>query len=119
MELLITDQGTNLGRSSDRFVIRRRDRDPLEIPIREVSNIVITGRGLSISTDAIFAMVENKIPVALLSGSGEPYAKIVAPDSLGHAELRRNQILALDLPLGVEIARAILRAKLRNQAANL
>ncbi len=119
MEIIITEFGTKLGKNGERFTIKRSDANPVEIPAEDVEAIIITGKGVAVSTDAITLALEHNIPIILLTFSGEPYAHIVPPSSLGNAALRLEQLRALDDGRGATLGAAMLTGKLRNQAANL
>lgn len=119
MELVITDYGAHLGRSGERLVVRRNDQPPVEMPAADVASILLAGKGMSVSSDAIALAIEHGAGITFISYCGEPYAKVVAPDAFGQARLRREQLRALDDARGVALAASFITGKLRNQASNL
>lgn len=119
MELALTEFGTFLGRSGERLVVKRHGKDPVEFPAREVSNILIFGKGVSLSADAILAAVEQGAGITLLRFSGEPYAELMPARALGRARLRREQLRACEDRRGVALCKAFVSGKLRNQMGNL
>ncbi len=118
-ELMLTDFGTALGRTGERFNVRRREQPNAEFAAEDVEHILVAGKGMSLSADAIAFAVERGVPVTLLSFSGEPYARIAGGTELNDAALRREQLFATRDARGTEIVRAVLNGKLRNQAATL
>ena len=119
MELVLNSFGSFLGKKGERLVVKRRDQDPVEIPAEHVSDILVTTQGASLSSDAIRLAMAHQVNITFLSPSGEPYAKVVPPDSFKRAALRRQQLLAADDERGVALVKAFLRGKLRNQASTL
>lgn len=118
-ELMLTDFGTALGRTGERFNVRRYQQPNAEFAAEDVDHILVAGKGMSLSADAIAFAVERGVPVTLLSFSGEPYARIAGGKELDDAALRREQLFATRDARGTEIVRAVLNGKLRNQAATL
>ena len=118
-ELMLTDFGTALGRTGERFHVRRRQQPNAEFAAEDVEHILVAGKGMSLSADAIAFAVERGVPVTLLSFSGEPYARIAGGTELNDAALRREQLFATRDARGTAIVRALLNGKLRNQAATL
>ncbi len=118
-ELMLTDFGTALGRTGERFNVRRRQQPNAEFAAEDVEHILVAGKGMSLSADAIAFAVERGVPVTLLSFSGEPYGRIAAGKEMDNALLRREQLFATRDARGTEIVRAVLNGKLRNQAATL
>ncbi len=119
MELVLTEFGTSLGKRSRRLVIRRKGKAAVEVPASEVTNILVTGKGITVSSDALSLAARHGVVITFLNYRGEPYAKVIPPESFGRAALRRQQLLAVEDGRGVALAKAFLEGKLRNQAANL
>lgn len=118
-ELMLTDFGTSLGRTSERFQVRRREQPAIELAAMDISHIIVAGKGMSLSADALAFAVEQQIPITLFSFSGEPYARLSTNHEMDDALLRREQLYATTDPRGAAIACALIHGKLRNQAATL
>ncbi|GMU93447.1 MAG: hypothetical protein AMXMBFR4_25050 [Candidatus Hydrogenedentota bacterium] len=119
MELVLSEFGARLGKSGERLVVKRQDKQPVEFPARDVRNILITGQGISVSSDAVRLAAEHGADLTFLSMSGEPFAKVIPIESFGKARLRRQQLLAATDSRGVALCQSFLRAKLKNQISNL
>ena len=52
-ELCLDEYGLYLGKKSERLVIKKKDEIIKEIPLFKLNRILITSRGISLSTDAI------------------------------------------------------------------
>jgi hypothetical protein len=91
----------------------------IELPLFSVGHIVIASSGVSISTDLIEACCERGIRLSFLTRAGKPYAMLSSPMLTATVLTRREQLAAYHDSRGVEFAKAIVRGKLRNQAALL
>ena len=67
--LIVDDFGTYLGKRSERVSVRYRDKDreKEEHALMDLDQIVITSRGVSMSSDLIEACTERGIEIAFLS----------------------------------------------------
>jgi CRISPR-associated protein Cas1 len=81
---------------------------------RDVKRIAIIGHAGTISLDAIRWLHDVKIPLIHLDTDGRVLA-MVTPDSPDHPILRRAQAQAADAPIGLDIARGLLRQKFDGQ----
>ncbi len=93
--------------------------DQVELPLFRISEIVIAGRGASISTDLIEECCERGIHVSLLGPGGRPVAMLSSPMLTATVLTRREQMAAYGDRRGLDLARAMVRGKLGNQAALL
>jgi CRISPR-associated protein Cas1 len=93
--------------------------EQVELPLFQVSEIVIAGAGVSISTDLIEACCERGIRLSFLTSGGQPFAMLSSPMLTATVITRREQMAAYGDRRGLELARAVVRGKLGNQAALL
>lgn len=89
------------------------------VPLSRLRSVLVSGRGVTISSDLIGALVERGITLAFLSGRGDPLALVSAPGLSGTVQTRRSQLEAYTTPLGVNLAVEFIRGKLRNQKHQL
>lgn len=113
--LTLTDFGLHLGKHSERLVVKKGKETVAEHPLIHLEQVVVAGRGISVSSDAIAECVERGIPVTFLDFSGKPYAKVVSPALTATVKTRREQLLAFYDERGVEIVRRFAVGKIRNQ----
>ncbi|HPD42244.1 MAG TPA: CRISPR-associated endonuclease Cas1 [Anaerolineae bacterium] len=114
---LIIDQfGSYLGKHSERLQVKLKGELLAEAPLLTLENVLIIGRGVSISTDALDLCAEQGIPVYCLSSRGEPYAALYAAGLGGTVQTRRAQYEAYKDPRGAALAAAFATGKLQNQA---
>ena len=116
-QLIISDYGTYLGKRSERVSVRYRDKDreKEEYALMDLDQIVITSRGVSMSSDLIEACTERGIEIAFLSFNGKPYAKLNSPSLTATVISRREQLAAYYDERGLEIAKQFAVGKLKNQ----
>lgn len=89
------------------------------VPLSRLRSVVVSGRGVTISSDLIGALVERGITLSFMSGRGQPVANLSAPGLSGTVQTRRSQLEAYCSPLGVQLAAEFVRGKLRNQKHQL
>ncbi len=94
-------------------------REEEEIPFFRIGEILLPPRGVSISTDVVEEAAQRGIPISFLGASGQPFAMLTSPMLTGTVLTRRAQLRAMDNERGVELARAFVAGKLRNQASLL
>ncbi|GAB4471859.1 MAG: CRISPR-associated endonuclease Cas1 [Anaerolineae bacterium] len=117
---LIADQfGMIITKHSERIQLRQNGDVVAQAPLLHLEQVIVAGRGISISADALQACVERGIPVHFLSSRGEPYAAIYASGLSGTVIARREQMLAFCDARGVHLALGFAAGKIGNQASTL
>ncbi len=117
--LLLDEFGSFLGKKGERLRVLRRGEVVVERPLYGLEHVLVLANGVGLSSDAVRACAEQGIAISLVSRSGKPYAKLLAPEITGTVQTRRHQLLAYADERGVHLARAFAGGKLRNQAALL
>src|SRR6266478_2257926 len=97
----------------------KKSPDEIELPLFRVGEIVIGSPGVSLSADLVEACCERGIRLSFLTRSGKPYAMLSSPMLTATVITRREQLAAYNDSRGVELAKAIVRGKLANQASLL
>jgi len=120
MEVLFVDQyGSFIRKKSERIRVTSKKGTLAEVPLINLEQIVVTGKGISISCSAIRECVERGIPIHMLAFNGKPYARLISPHLVGTVRTRREQLLAYNDQRGVILAKAFAGGKLANQATLL
>lgn len=114
--LHIAERGVFLGKHSERLVVRKGKETLSEHPLLHLEQVLVTGRGVSFSTDLIEECCARGIPITLLTPGGKPYGRIAAAALTATVRTRREQVAAYSDERGVRLARSIAAGKLRNQA---
>ncbi len=117
---LIVDQfGCHIGKYSKRLKVTSKGETLAEAPLLHLENVIITGRGVSVSSDALAACCECGIPVHFIDGLGKAYAGLYAAALNGTIITRRTQLEAYNDRRGLQVAIAIAAGKIENQASTL
>ena len=123
--LVVDEFGVHVGRRSGRLqVMRIGEGTPSErliqaAPLLHLESVLISGRGVSLSADAVRACCTEGIPIYFLDARGRPYAALYAAGLTGTVLTRREQLLAYADRRGLELAVAFARGKITNQAGFL
>ena len=116
MQLVIDSYGSSIGKHSERMVVRNKGEVTQELPFDEIEQLTVGAHGVMLSTDVIQACSERGIQIHFLTYTGQPYAQISAPNLTGTVITRREQILAYRDERGLLLAKALIAAKIKNQA---
>ncbi len=117
---LIADTfGTHIGKYSERLKVTKGGEVLVQAPLLHLEAVIIAGRGVSISADALEACCERGIPVQFLAANGDPYASIYASGLTGTVLTRREQLAAYHDWRGVHLAVQFAAGKIENQASTL
>ncbi len=118
MELLVTTSGMHIGLSKGKITLKKFGKVVKTVKAGNLKNITITSNGISISTNLLRYCADNEIVVDFLNFNGTPFAKLYSP-KFAEAGNEIAQVHALENVLGVEIAKAIIYGKIRNQLNTL
>lgn len=113
--LVIDEPGVMLGKKSQRLVIKKNGEILTEIPVMELKDVIILSNGVTISSDLIQLLMEQGTQIHFLDYREMPYAIIYSPYLHGTVKTRREQFASLADQRGVEIAKRLYDAKLKNQ----
>jgi CRISP-associated protein Cas1 len=118
--LYVQEQGATVRKRDNQIVVTKDGQTLREAPLGKIDQVMLMGRGVQISTALLVDLIERGIPVTLTNQYGSRhYATLTAgPSRFG--ELRTRQMQFVNDPRrALELARAIVRAKLTNQRALL
>ncbi len=124
-QLIVDEFGVHVGKHSGRLRVMRigegtpSERLVQEAPLLHLESVLITGKGVSLSADAIRACCSEGVPIYFVDGLGRPYAAIYAAGLTGTVLTRREQLLAYTDQRGFELAIAFAKGKITNQAGFL
>ncbi|MBO3460373.1 CRISPR-associated endonuclease Cas1 [Aetokthonos hydrillicola Thurmond2011] len=79
--IYLIEQGTSIYKDYQRFIIHVSEKPKLEVPIREVQQIIVFGN-IQLSTPVINACLEEQIPVLFLSQSGQYHGHLWSEESI-------------------------------------
>ena len=96
-------------------VVKEKER-LAEVPLLHLEQLLISGGGVSISSDAIRACSVEGVPIHFLASDGTPHSSLYSAGLTGTVLTRRAQLRAYDDGRGLHLARAFVESKLLNQA---
>ncbi|HEY6350141.1 MAG TPA: CRISPR-associated endonuclease Cas1 [Candidatus Angelobacter sp.] len=114
-QLILSGFGIYLGKKSERLQIKLQGKVAYEFPFFRISEVVVASRGVSLSSDLLKELCEHGIRLTFVESSGRPYAMLSSPVLMATVASRREQLLAYNDERGLELARLIVRGKIRNQ----
>lgn len=114
--LSVVNMGSFIGKKSERLIVREKDNIILEEPFFRIREVVISKRGISLSSDVIAEAVSSGISLYFMDQSGKPYAMLSSPMMSGVISTRRQQILAYYDSRSVQAAKILTIGKVVNQA---
>ncbi len=113
--LYITEPGTQVHKESDRLIIRKGDEILDAVPLIKIDQVVLMGRGVSLTTSAMHALTRRGVDVVYLSGGGRFISRVIGQEHK-HSRLRQLQALsAADEAFTLHVASSIVTGKVSNQ----
>jgi CRISPR-associated protein Cas1 len=111
--LYLVQQGTTVRQEQERFIVQPPQEAELEVPMREVENILVFGN-VQLTTAVISTCLERHIAVIYLSQSGDYKGHLWSAESANLGIERMQFKLQSDLEFQRQMARAIAQGKLWN-----
>jgi CRISPR-associated protein Cas1 len=111
--IYLIEQGTNIYKDYQRFIIHVSEKPKLEVPIRDVQQVIVFGN-IQLSTPVIQACLKEQIPVVFLSQTGTYHGHLWSEKSihldnqLVQAERRNDDLFRFS------VSRAVVLGKLLN-----
>ena len=114
-QLIVSGFGVSLSKRSERIVVRLRRKTLFEIPFHDLQHVHIASRGVSLSSDLVYELAVQGVKLIFSDSRGAPVAMLSAPTLTATVAVRRAQLAAETNGLGIELARAFVGGKIRNQ----
>jgi CRISPR-associated protein Cas1 len=114
--LIVEQFGAYVGKHSERLRVSKDKETLAEAPLMHLEQVLVSGRGVSLSTDAIAACGRAGIPIHIVDGRGRPLASFYAAGLTGTVQTRRAQLVAYNDRRGVTLGIAFASGKIANQA---
>ncbi len=109
----VKEQGAIIRKRGGRILVEKDDAHLLEIPLRQTDSVAVFGN-VQVTTQALSELLDRGIPLALYTRHGRLKGHLV-PDLSKNVPLRVAQYrTALDEAASLAIAKAVVRAKVRN-----
>jgi CRISPR-associated protein Cas1 len=112
--LYLQESGSFVGKRSEHLIIKKDGQELSRVPMHAVRQVVVVGN-VQVSTQALETLVANDISVAYVSGHGRFLGAFV-PAPTKNVSLREAQFRQFaDPAVCLDLAKAVVRAKLSNQ----
>jgi len=112
--LYVTEPGARLEKEYQRLLVTKDDEVLLRTPLARVSEVVLVG-SVGVTTPALLALLDAGVGLSLVSQTGELQGRL-APPTARNIPLRHRQYeRAADALFCLELSRAIVSGKLRNE----
>lgn len=109
----VKEQGAIIRKHGGRILVEKDDALLLEIPLRQTDSVAVFGN-VQVTTQALSELLDRGIPLSLYTRHGRLKGHLV-PDISKNVPLRVAQYrMALDEVASLGLAKAVVRAKLRN-----
>lgn len=113
--LYVTEQGVQIHKQGQRLLVKQGNDVLQDIPMIKIDRLVLMGRGVSITTPALYALTRNNVDVLYLTGRGGFVSRLVGREHK-HSRLRHAQALSVTDPArALEMGKNITRGKINNQ----
>lgn len=117
MKLIIEGYNKSIHKKDNQIQIKEKGNEIYKIPVKKIENITIVGKGY-ITFDALSIISKNNIQVISINYYGQ-IEYILQSSNQTNPILRKQQYKISENQKGIEIARNIILAKLKNQKATL
>ena len=116
--LYIQEPGAFVGKRSEHLVVKKDGQEMTRVPMHAIRQVVVCGN-VQVSTQALETLAGNDIAVSYVTGHGKFIGSFV-PAPAKNVSLREAQFRQFSDPaVCLELAKAVVRAKLSNQRALL
>ena len=109
--LYVSQQGCYVSLQHETLLVKQGEQTLAQVQLPHLEQVLIFGKS-QVTTQAIRACLQNKIPIVYLSRMGYCYGRLM-PLEMGYRQLNRSQ-QAISFVEKLLVARSIVRAKLKN-----
>jgi group II intron reverse transcriptase/maturase/CRISPR-associated endonuclease Cas1 len=114
LDIHISSMNSHIGKSGYKIIVRREGKTKNEISADKIQNVLISARGVTISSDAVKLCIEKEIRINYFDAIGRPYASVI-PAISPLLSLTSFQFEALNNIKGKVIIKQLISAKIKNQ----
>jgi len=118
LDAVISLSFSQIGKSGSKILVRREGKVINEIIANKLKTLLIMGKGVTISSDAVRLCSENNIRIDYFDELGKPFSSII-PAANPVLTINDKQIEALHNNKGKIIAKNIIIAKIKNQISTI
>ena len=112
--MYVTEQGARIEKEYRRLLVTKEDEVLLRTPLSRVSHVMLVGR-VGTTTPALLALLDAGVGLTLINRAGKLRGHLMPPAARNILLRHRQYERAQDAAFCLEVARAIVSGKLRNQ----
>ncbi len=112
--MYVTEQGAQLEKEYGRLLVTKDDELLMRVPLARVSHVVLVGN-IGVTTPAMIALLAAGVRLSLMSPTGQLRGRLLPPTDKNLPLRHQQYTRAQDAAFCLEVARAIVVGKLRNQ----
>jgi len=113
--LIVDKYGAFLSKHSERIRLKVENKIVEEVPIIHLAGILITSKGVALSSDVIEICSKNGIDLIFISGNGDILCRLGGAAPLGTVRTRREQLMSFVDKRGLILGKAFAFGKIMNQ----
>jgi CRISPR-associated protein Cas1 len=113
--LIVDEFGSFVAKHQGRLRVTCQGEQRLDAPIMHLETVLVTGKGVSLSSDVVAACAEEGIPIHFLDSRGQPVGSFYSAGLAATIATRRAQLTAQGDGRGLAVALAVAEGKIRNQ----
>ena len=88
-QLIVDETGAFVGKRQGRLAVKVGKETTVQAPLMHLEAVLITGRGITVSSDVVAACCEEGIPLHFVDSRGRPYGSLFASGLVGTVRTRR------------------------------
>lgn len=112
--MYVTEQGARIEKEYRRILVTKHDEILMRVPMARISHIVLVGR-VGATTPALHALLRAGVGLSLINRSGRLRGRLMPPTGKNIPRRHAQYAHAQDPDFCLEVGRAIVGGKLRNQ----
>ena len=113
--LIVDEFGSFIAKKNGRLRVTCQGEKRCDAPLMHLETVLITGRGVSLSSDVVAACASEGVPIHFLDSRGKPVGSFYSAGLAATVQTRRAQLQAREDSRGLHIALTVAEGKLRNQ----
>ena len=113
--LIVDEFGSFVAKHQGRLRVTCQGEPRLDAPIMHLETVLVTGKGVSLSSDVVAACAEEGIPIHFLDSRGQPVGSFYSAGLAATIATRHAQLAARDDGRALAVTLAIAEGKIRNQ----
>lgn len=112
--MYVTEPGARIEKDYQRILVVKDDIVLMRAPMARISHIVLVGR-VGVTTPALHALLREGVGLSLISRTGQLLGRLMPPTGKNIPRRHAQYARAQDAAFCLEVGRAIVGGKLRNQ----